>query len=363
MMSLKDRFSLLSETLTALFEYICIEYRSFTRRIYRVYIKIFTTHSIRIKLQCLILLLLPVIFYLYTKFVAVNQDHNQNPYYDIIPNIIAILLLGAWIAFIVTGLFGRYQNNLISRLEAKPVDEQYANITTIVENHSQQAGISAPDIYFTDIPFVTAFSINPIKGKSIVIVNSKIITLLNEEEISCVIAHELCHIKHHDSILNTIILFTYFIALVILMEYGFLYSFKVIRNWIKGIKNSVPKSIIFISIGNLITGMFITFGLLSLFFAIPIRNIKHEQDLRADISSALMTKNPLALKNAIAKLESFVQIPDDLCCDYLLQYCIVEPLSSDWSRQKLLRFISPKNSSRMYLLNQLNEIQQEKVNE
>lgn len=232
-------------------------------------------------------------------------------------------------------------------------EQDKAGLIKKVSLLSDIAKIPMPDIYLTNEPYITALSLGKFKGSNIIVLNSKICKLLNEDELDCVIAHEICHLKHFDSLLNTVLLFSFYIVYFILWIIT-MYPINNMRELLTG-KKSLYKRYerILYFFGFFLVAPIIIFVLI---IGIPIRNIFHEQELRADIWSSYIIGNPGALKTAISKLAKFVQLPEDYSFKLGGLFNIVEPVSHTWVEQKMFKFLHPKNTSRIDTLSLLQEM-------
>ena len=108
----------------------------------------------------------------------------------------AVINLGAWwfsgkIALAMSG--------------AKEVNtEEAPDLHRLVERLAARANIPKPRIYImeSDLPNAFATGRNPQNGA--VAVTTGIVTLLTHDELAGVIAHELAHIKHYDTLISSI---------------------------------------------------------------------------------------------------------------------------------------------------------------
>ena len=345
-MSWKKRF-LLALSLTkmlfiAIFEDIWFFLSS---KIRLLFVSLFKTHSSRIGFYCVILIFL---------MVFIVTDMLLNLKNDVHRTIILCVALLAWFIFIVVAVSGRHQKRMIDILKAELANEQdKAELIKKVSLLSDTAKIPKPDIYLTNEPYITALSLGKFKGSNIIVLNSKICKLLNEDELNCVIAHEICHLKHFDSLLNTVLLFGFYVVYFFLWIIP-MYPINNLRELLTGKKSSYKRyERILYFWGFFLVAPIIIFVLI---IGIPIRNIFHEQELRADIWSSYTTGNPLALKTAILKLAAFVQMPKG--CSFRLGglFNIVEPVSRTWVEQKMFQFLHPKNTSRIDTLSLLHKM-------
>jgi len=88
---------------------------------------------------------------------------------------------------------------------AREVNEDSApELYDIVMELSTRAGLPMPRVYIMDAPYANAFATGRNPKHSAVAVTSGILRILNRDELSGVIAHELGHIKNRDILISTI---------------------------------------------------------------------------------------------------------------------------------------------------------------
>lgn len=75
----------------------------------------------------------------------------------------------------------------------------------IVEELSARAGLPKPRVYLIDTETPNAFATGRSPSKGAVAVTAGIMRLLNRSELAGVIAHELAHIKHRDTLIASIV--------------------------------------------------------------------------------------------------------------------------------------------------------------
>lgn len=77
-------------------------------------------------------------------------------------------------------------------------------LKAIVSSLAQKAGLPIPKIYLIKDDSPNAFSIGHHKAKSGIVVTTGLLDTLNQDELAAVIAHELSHINHQDTLIATI---------------------------------------------------------------------------------------------------------------------------------------------------------------
>ncbi|MFN8375758.1 MAG: zinc metalloprotease HtpX [Anaerolineae bacterium] len=88
---------------------------------------------------------------------------------------------------------------------AKPVTvEEAPELHRIVAHLAMQAQMPMPRVYLIDSPMPNAFATGRDPQHGAVAVTTGIMNLLNRDELAGVIAHELAHIKHRDTLISSI---------------------------------------------------------------------------------------------------------------------------------------------------------------
>jgi heat shock protein HtpX len=117
---------------------------------------------------------------------------------------------GATIAFLVaaaTNLFSYWNADrlVLSMHDAHEVDERTApELLAIVRELSTRAGLPMPRVYLMDNPQPNAFATGRNPQHAAVAATTGLLNTLSREEVAGVIAHELAHIRNHDTLTMTI---------------------------------------------------------------------------------------------------------------------------------------------------------------
>jgi heat shock protein HtpX len=130
-------------------------------------------------------------------------------------------------------------------MHVKYVSEQEApNLHAMVENLAMKAGIPKPKVGIAETSLPNAFAFGRSKGDGRVCVTRGILSLLDEEELEAVLAHEISHINHMDMAVMTLIsvvpLICYYIFIFTLFDnnetdgYGAIIGLAAIGAWIVG---------------------------------------------------------------------------------------------------------------------------------
>lgn len=171
---------------------------------------------------------------------------------------------------------------------AKQVTKTEApDLYRLVENLSITAGMPTPKIYIINDVAPNAFATGRDPKNASIAFTTGILSLMNEQEIEGVIAHELSHIKNFDIRLMTIVVVL--VGLIMLTS-------DLILHLGTGKKDSKNNNAIFLIIG-------LVLALLSPLIAQVIKlSISRTREYLADHSGALLTRYPPGLISALSKL-------------------------------------------------------------
>ena len=106
-----------------------------------------------------------------------------------------------------TNLFAYWNSDkvLLSMYGAREVDAQSApDLYRLVQQLAAKAGLPMPRVYITDNPQPNAFATGRSPEHAAVCVTSGLLNQVNQEELAGVLAHELGHVKHRDTLTMTI---------------------------------------------------------------------------------------------------------------------------------------------------------------
>lgn len=117
---------------------------------------------------------------------------------------------GALIAFVIaaaTNLFAYWNSDrmVLSTYGAQEVDRYSApELVNLVAELAGRAGLPMPRVFVIESPQPNAFATGRNPQNAAVAVTSGLVNYLSRQELSGVIAHELAHIRNHDTLLMTI---------------------------------------------------------------------------------------------------------------------------------------------------------------
>lgn len=164
----------------------------------------------------------------------------------------------------------------------------------IVETLAQQANIPKPRVCIIDSPMPNAFATGRSPSRSAVAATTGIMQMLTREELAGVMAHELAHIKHRDTLISSVSA-TIAGAIGILADMA---MWSLIFSAFTGGDEEEGDGL-----GGLIGGLFAI--ILAPIIATLIQMaISRSREFSADAGGAEILGDPMPLANALAKLEN-----------------------------------------------------------
>lgn len=176
---------------------------------------------------------------------------------------------------------------------AKPLDkEHYAWIYTIVQELTQSMHLPMPKLWLIDTQMANAFATGRSPSHASVAVTSGILSILDRDELRGVLAHELGHVKNRDMLIATIAatMATAIGYIAHMLQYAAIFGGSSDRK-----KNG----------GNPIV-MFLVAILMPIAAALIQMAISRSREYLADETGAKYSREPLALANALEKLQNHI---------------------------------------------------------
>lgn len=108
--------------------------------------------------------------------------------------------------FMNIGAFWFGDKMAIMATRAQPMDRSQApEIYRMTEELAEKAGIPMPRLYYVPDPTPNAFAVGRSPKVGVVALNEGLLRMLTPEEVKGVIAHEIAHIKHRDTLTMTVV--------------------------------------------------------------------------------------------------------------------------------------------------------------
>jgi heat shock protein HtpX len=271
------------------------------------------------------------VFIFFFLFIGFGFDHFYGAGAQIPVFTFIALLIG-----VISSYSGwRYGDRLIlSSTHAKELDlndpkqKQWQNV---VEEMSIAAGIPLPKTYIIDDPDPNAFATGRNPQNSSIALTRGLLETLNRDELQAVAAHEMSHIKNFDTRL----------MLMIAVLVG---AIALIADWTargifrRGRSSSSRRSSSGGSGAGAVILVILTIWLITVILA-PLLSrllamfVSRKREYLADASGAELTRNPLALAQALEKIDSRVE-PTRLINQGTAHLCIADPKGQPLGRKE-----------------------------
>ena len=270
------------------------------------------------RLTIMLLILFPVIILGMVWVFLALVNYFGNGYYDQYGNIVHQLDAATvnyyfmnTIPWVIVGVgiwftIAYFANTAMVRAAtgARPLTrKENPKIYNIVENLCMTCNMDMPKINIVDDPQLNVFASGIDKKSYTVTLTTGIIDRLNDDELAGVIAHELTHIRNHDTrLLITSIIFVGIVSTIMSLVIQMMYN----AFWFGGLSsrssddednrgNGLSMIAVFI-IGALCCAVAYFFTLLTRFA------ISRKREYMADAGGAELCGNPLALASALRKI-------------------------------------------------------------
>lgn len=292
------------------------------------------------RLTIMLLILFPVIILGMVWVFLALVNYFGNGYYDQYGNIVHQLDAATvnyyfmnTIPWVIVGVgiwftIAYFANTAMVRAAtgARPLTrKENPKIYNIVENLCMTCNMDMPKINIVDDPQLNAFASGIDKKSYTVTLTTGIIDRLNDDELAGVIAHELTHIRNHDTrLLITSIIFVGIVSTIMSLVIQMMYN----AFWFGGLSsrssddednrgNGLSMIAVFI-IGALCCVVAYFFTLLTRFA------ISRKREYMADAGGAELCGNPLALASALRKISGDPRL-NNVKRDDIAQLFIIHP--------------------------------------
>ena len=197
--------------------------------------------------------------------------------------IIALLIAGAMNLF----TYWNADKMVLSMYGAHEVDERQApELYALVRQLAANAGLPMPRVCIMENPQPNAFATGRNREHAAVAVTTGLMQMVNRDELAGVLAHELGHVKHRDTLLMTLTA-TIAGAISMLANFGFYFGGARSNNNNAGLIGSI----LLLILGPLAAGL-------------VQMAISRTREYEADRGGAQISGDPLALASALAKISN-----------------------------------------------------------
>src|SRR6476469_1126802 len=195
----------------------------------------------------------------------------------------------AFLFALAMNLFAYWNSDrmVLSMYGAREVDEASApQLYALVRDLAVRAGLPMPKIYMIENDQPNAFATGRDPQHAAVAVNTGLMRLLSPEEVAGVLAHELSHVRHRDTLIMTI-------TAVIAGAIGMLANFAFFFGSVRGDRRDSPMGPIAGLVVMLLAPIAATLVQLA---------ISRSREFEADRAGAEISGHPLWLASALGKL-------------------------------------------------------------
>jgi len=183
---------------------------------------------------------------------------------------------------------------LLSMYGARPVDQVSApQLVGLVRQLSGQAGLPMPKVYIVENDQPNAFATGRDPEHAAVCVTSGLLARVNNEELAGVLAHELGHVKHRDTLTMTIVA-TVAGAVSMLANFAF---------FLGGDRRNNPLGLV---------GMLLVMVLAPIAAVLVQSAISRSREFDADKAGAEISGRPLWLASALEEIDHAAQRIDNV---------------------------------------------------
>jgi heat shock protein HtpX len=214
----------------------------------------------------------------------------------------AILIIAVIFALVMNVSSYWYSDKIsLSLAHAVPANrEDNVELFQIVENLSITAGLPMPKLYIIPDPAPNAFATGRDKDHASVAVTSGLLGMMDKNELSGVLAHELSHIGNRDILLSTVVVVL--VGFISILAYIFTRSMWFGGGRRRGGNDRDGGG----QLGAILAIVGIVFVILSPIIAQIIQlAISRRRESLADTDSALLTRYPEGLASALEKIEGY----------------------------------------------------------
>jgi len=202
------------------------------------------------------------------------------------------------IAIGIAGGLGSYYSGdklVLSSSHAQAVSAAQAPMLyDVVGEMAIAAGIPMPKVYIIDDPSPNAFATGRDPAHASIAVTSGLLSRLNREELQGVLGHEMSHIRNYD-IRFTLIVGVMVGSIALLAQIFLRYTF-----WFGGGRRNNSSGG---GLGVILLVVGLVMAVLAPIFAMLVQMaVSRQREYLADASSVELTRNPVGLENALAKI-------------------------------------------------------------
>jgi heat shock protein HtpX len=228
---------------------------------------------------------------------------------------VSLLTVGGWVAAVIAiaiagGMsFAGYRSSdrlALSATGARPADpEEFRQLHNIVEEMALAAGVPKPRVYVVDDPAPNAFATGRDPQHAAIAVTTGLLTKMNRQELTGVVAHEMAHVRNLDIRVMTVAVATAgAIAIIadVFMRLIMLGARSTGRSRRSSSRNDGAFAII------ALVGFVVVVVLAPLAAGLLRAAVSRSRERLADASAVELTRDPSGIRRALEKLQADVTV-------------------------------------------------------
>ncbi|MGI0141884.1 MAG: M48 family metallopeptidase [Candidatus Micrarchaeales archaeon] len=204
-------------------------------------------------------------------------------------------LIIALIIVLIYGLITYYTGDklVLAVSHAKEADRtKYRQLYSTVEGIALASQVPMPKVYIIDDPSPNAFATGRSKKLSSIAVTTGLLSIMDKNELTGVLAHEMSHVADNDVQFMTI-------AIVFAGAIGIIAAYMRLTFFFGGVGGNNRN-------GGILLLIVLVIGLLAPFFALLIRlAISRRREYMADANGARLIRDPRSLASALKKIQAY----------------------------------------------------------
>ncbi len=243
------------------------------------------------------------------KNIAANK---RNTVFIMIGFVVLIAAIGAGFAYayndwhiaagvlIMASVYALFQYFAASKLAvamtgAKKIEKKdNPRLYNVVENLTLTAGLPMPEVYIIEDKAPNAFASGRDPKHALVCATTGLLDIMDDKELTAVMAHEISHVKNYDIRVSTIV-FGLVCLIGFIADIGWRIGWRASR---RNSDDSSPVGFIIIIVASIVA---------PLAAALAQMAVSRQREYLADSSAAMLTRYPEGMISALKKLEAHAQ--------------------------------------------------------
>ena len=243
------------------------------------------------------------------KNIAANK---RNTIFIMLGFVVLIAAIGAAFAYcyddwriaagvlIMASVYALFQYFAASKLAvamtgAKKIEKKdNPRLYNVVENLTLTAGLPMPEVYIIEDKAPNAFASGRDPKHALVCATTGLLDIMDDKELTAVMAHEISHVKNYDIRVSTIV-FGLVCLIGFIADIGWPIGFRSSR---RNRDDASPVAFIIIIVASIVAPIAATLAQLA---------VSRQREYLADSSAAMLTRYPEGMISALKKLEAHAQ--------------------------------------------------------